>query len=201
MEQSDTTRCPDYPIERIFYDRWSPRAYSDELVTEMELLTALEAARWAPSSYNLQPWRLLYSLNGDGWWPCYVETLEPFNRTWAQHARALVYLLSDGEANGPAGAPGDSGTASLDAGAAWSHLALQAHAMGLSCRGIAGFDLRKVRETLHVPARYKVEMAIAIGRKGRKDDLPEKLRNQERPSHRRPLNQSAFAGRFPETLP
>lgn len=92
-------------------------------------------------------------------------------------------------------------SASLDAGAAWSHLALQAHAMGLSCRGIAGFDAHKVRQTLHVPARYKSEMAVAIGRMGRKNDLPEKLRNCETPSRRRPLHESAFAGGFPEQQP
>lgn len=198
VQQSDSARRPDYPIEQIFYQRWSPRSFSDEIMTETELLTALEAARWAPSSYNFQPWRLLYSLNGDRWWQRYVETLEPFNKIWAQRARALVYILSDTQAPGPDGTSEDAGTASLDAGAAWSHFALQAHSMGLSCRGIAGFNVHKVRETLHVPVRFKVEMAVAIGRIGRKDDLPEKLRNQENPSHRRPLNQSAFAGGFPE---
>lgn len=201
MQQNQSTRQPDYPIESIFYQRWSPRAYSDVAVTEKELLTALEAARWAPSSFNCQPWRFLYAFNGDAWWQRYMDTLEPFNKIWATRARALVFILSDIGGQGSDGAPGDVGTASLDAGAAWSHLALQAHAMGLSCRGIVGFDADRMRKTLHVPEHYKIEMAVAVGRMGRKDDLPEKLRSREHPSHRRPLKESAFAGGFPEQRP
>ena len=195
MKQTNMVRQPDYPIEQIFYQRWSPRAYSNEAISERELLTALEAARWAPSSFNCQPWRFLYALNGDAWWQRYVDTLEPFNKIWAQHARALVFILSETAAQGTMETVD---TASLDAGAAWSHLALQAHAMGLSCRGIVGFDMDKMRHTLQVPDRYKAEMAVAIGRMGRKDDLPEKLRNRETPTHRRPLRESAFAGAFPD---
>ncbi|MCU0825995.1 MAG: nitroreductase family protein [Tabrizicola sp.] len=195
MQHTRQARRPDYPIEQIFYQRWSPRAFSDQPVSERDLLTALEAARWAPSSFNSQPWRFLYARNGDAWWQRYLDTLNAFNRVWAQRASALVFILSD---NGDGRSDEAGGTASLDVGAAWSHLALQAHSMGLFCRGMVGFDADKMRQTLKVPPRYKAEMVVAIGHIGRTDDLPENLRGREMPSQRRPLDQTAFAGGFPD---
>ena len=93
MQHTRQARRPDYPIEQIFYQRWSPRAFSDELVSERDLLTALEAARWAPSSFNSQPWRFLYARNGDAWWHRYLDTLNAFNRVWAQRAGAIVVTI------------------------------------------------------------------------------------------------------------
>jgi nitroreductase len=100
-----TKRIPDRPIEAIFLERWSPRAFDAASMPMADLLTVLEAARWAPSAYNVQPWRLLYSLRGDAYWQTYLSLLDRFNSSWAQHASALVVVLSDsmmpGDGSGP----------------------------------------------------------------------------------------------------
>lgn len=88
-------RIPEHPIEPLFVDRWSPRAFGAEDMAKDDLLSMLEAARWAPSAYNIQPWRFVYALRGDANWQRFVDILNPFNATWAQNASALIVLLSD----------------------------------------------------------------------------------------------------------
>ena len=90
-----TDRQPDFPIDPIFHTRWSPRAFAPEPMPETDLLRALEAARWAPSAYNVQPWRFVYALRGDAFWERFLDVLVPFNRSWAANASALVFVVSD----------------------------------------------------------------------------------------------------------
>ena len=163
-----------------------------------DLLTILEAARWSPSSYNIQPWRFLYSQRQDSNWQRYLEVLLPFNLEWAQHASALVILLSDTLVPGGAEqAQKLSQTNSFDAGAAWAQLALQATSLGYHAHGMAGVDVEKIRDTFEVPDRYRVEIAIAVGIKADPSALPDSLRQREYPSDRLPLDEIAFAGAFP----
>ena len=190
-----STRSPDHPIDTIFQDRWSPRAFDGETLPQADLLTMLEAARWAPSAYNYQPWRFVYAHRGDAKWQSFVDLLVPFNAGWAQHASALIFVLSDTMME-HGGAPSPAHSHSFDAGAAWAQLALQAGRLGYQARGMAGIDFDRTRDHLNVPDRYRVEMAIAIGRPADPQNLPDDLRKGDNENNRRPIDQIAFAGSF-----
>lgn len=189
------TRTADYPIEPGFLERWSPRAFDGSTLSIEDLMPLFEAARWAPSSYNVQPWRFLYALRDTPDWQRFLDLLIPFNQDWAKTASALVIVVSDTQmGEGDQAKPSHSH--SFDAGAAWAHLALQAHAQGLYTHGMTGVDFDKARSVLQVPERFRVEAAIAIGRIGDPAGLPEALRARETPSGRRPVNESVAAGNF-----
>lgn len=190
-----TARTPDHPIENLFVDRWSPRAFDRSTIEEADLKTILEAARWSPSAFNIQPWRFVYARRGDADWQVLVDLLNPFNRDRAQHASALVYLFSDSEVDGKDGKPNRAnGLHTFDAGSAWAHAALQATALGFHAHGMAGILKDEIHEKLGVPERYLPQIAIAIGRRGDTADLPETLQERETPSSRKPLAEIAFAG-------
>ena len=192
-----STRQPTYPIDPMFLDRWSPRAFDGSPIREDEVLKLIEAARWAPSAFNVQPWRFLYALRDDAKWPLFLELLIPFNQSWASSASALIFILSDREMRNADGSPReDSYTHSFDAGAAWAQLALQARCDGLYAHGMSGFDVGKATERLGVPADYRIDAVVAVGRLGDPTTLPEGLREREQPSARTPLDQIAFAGTF-----
>lgn len=190
-------RLADYPIDQMFLKRWSPRAFTGEPISTHDLLTMMEAARWAPSSYNSQPWRFVYAQNGTAHWEKLLGLLVPFNRSWAEHASALVFLISK-ETMRPPGADKDvpSKTHSLDAGAASGYLALQANEMGWFVHGMVGFDADRAGPELGVPDCYRVEAVYAIGKLGDPASLPEPLREREQPSGRMPLSELAFEGTF-----
>ena len=192
-------RQSDHPIDPIFLERWSPRAFDESEMPEADLLTLFEAARWAPSAFNSQPWRFLYARRDDGNWERFLDLLIPFNRSWAQSASVLIYFLSDTLpfTDKATGEPATSHTHSYDTGAAWVSLALQATRMGYQAHGMSGVDFDRVRETLGVPERYRVEAAAVVGRIGDAATLPEKLRAREVPSGRRPVSEFAFPGNFP----
>ena len=194
-----TERVADHPIEPIFLMRWSPRAFDGSPMPAEDLLTILEAARWAPSAFNIQPWRLLYSLRDDTHWPKYLTLLDQFNEGWAQHASALVIVLSDSVVDGHNGEPEKhSRYNSFDTGAAWAQLALQAAALGYQAHAMAGINLERVRQELIVPERFRVEVAIAIGTRADPSMLPDALQGREQPSQRLPFGEIAFAGAFPQ---
>ncbi|WP_028216335.1 nitroreductase family protein [Paraburkholderia oxyphila] len=190
-------RTADHAIDRQFLDRWSPRAFSDDTLPEATLLTFLEAARWAPSSYNSQPWRFVYARRGTAHWSRFVGFLNDFNRGWAQHAAAIVIVLSK-KTFVPPGAkdPVTSATHSFDSGAAWAQLALQASLSGWKAHGLAGIEHERIREQLAVPDDYAVEAALAIGRPGDPAQLNETLRAREVPNGRLPLAAISAEGQF-----
>ena len=190
-------RVAEHPVDAIFLDRWSPRAFSGEPLAEADLKTMLEAARWAPSSYNSQPWRFIYALRGTPHWTRFLDLLVPFNRSWAEDASALVVLVSNSLML-PPGAEKEvpSHSHSLDAGAASGYFALQASMMGWSVHGMVGFDMDRAFAELNVPKGYRVEAAYAVGRLGDKSKLPEVLQQRETPSPRKPLADIAFEGAF-----
>ena len=194
----ETERTPDHPIEPIFTDRWSPRAFEQTSMPESDLLTILEAARWAPSAFNVQPWRFLYSRRDDVHWHTYLSLLDPFNASWAQNASALVFVLSDTLVSGDGSRPDKlSRTHSFDAGAAWAQLALQATSMGYQAHAMAGIRFDLTQKNLVVPERYQIEIAVAIGQRADPTVLPEDLQDREQPSQRLSVHEIAFAGVFP----
>jgi len=192
MIKGSEKRTPDHPVERIFVDRWSPRAMSGEEVSEAELLTLFEAARWAPSSMNNQPWRMLYATRGSSHWPLFYDLLVESNQIWCERAAALLVVISKTTFdNGKA-----CRTHSYDSGAAWMSLALQGNLLGLVVHGMQGFDYERARLALRIPEEYQVEAMAAIGRPGRIEDLPEPLQARETPNGRRTLTQSVCEGPF-----
>ncbi len=194
---TSNSRLAEHPIDAQFLNRWSPRAYTKETITEAELLTFLEAARWAPSSYNSQPWRFVYARRDTPHWDRFLGFLNEFNRGWAQHAAAILIVLSKRTLLPPgAQAEVPSPTHSFDTGSAWGYLALQASLSGWQAHGMAGIERDKIRAELQIPENYAVEAGIAIGRPGDKSTLPEMLQARETPSPRNPLSAIAAEGRF-----
>jgi nitroreductase len=193
LQAGALVRKAEHPVDKIFLNRWSPRAMSEEEVTSEELMTLFEAARWAPSSYNNQPWRFVYARRGGPGWDELVGLLVPNNRAWAEKAAALVVIVShqNFEYNGK-----PSRTHHFDTGAAWAYLALQGSMKGLVVHGMEGFDYDRARKTLGIPDDYDVEAMAAIGRPGRKEDLPEKAREMEAPNGRKSKAELVFEGRF-----
>ncbi len=174
----------------LLQQRWSPRAFDSASVSEAQILAMIEAAGLAPSAYNSQPWRFLYSRRGDRYWTDFLAVLDDFNRSWAKRAGALIVLLST---------PVDSDERKLpyhrfDCGAAWLQLALQASHMGLHSHAMAGLDRQQARCLLNIPEAWQVEIVIAVGRRGDARQLPESLRQREAPSPRLPLSTIAIAG-------
>lgn len=186
-----------HPIEPLFLERWSPRAFDRSDISDDDLKTMFEAARWAPSSFNYQPWRFVYAHRGTAEFARILATLLPFNAAWAQHASVLVLVLSDTLMEVAGSAPGPSHSHSFDAGAAWGYLALQARSMGYDAHGMTGVDFAAARDAVAAPERFRIEAAIAIGRRADPAVLPEKLRAREFPSDRMPLSQMLFEGTMP----
>ncbi|HEX8125485.1 MAG TPA: nitroreductase family protein [Allosphingosinicella sp.] len=191
-------RQADHPIDPLFLERWSPRAFDGSEMPEADLHTLFEAARWAPSAFNSQPWRFLYARRGEAEWEPFLDLLIPFNRSWAQSASALVYILSDTlPFTDKTGEPATSHTHSYDAGAGWACFALQATRMGYQAHGMSGVDFERARVVLRVPERYRIEAAAVVGRIGDPATLPAKLREREVPSGRKPVEDFAFRGGWP----
>ncbi len=186
-------RKTDHAIEPIFLRRWSPRAMSGEPLSEEELLTLFEAARWAPSTYNEQEWRFLYARRDTPQWPLFFGLLMEANQVWCQRAAVLVVVLArkvftrNGKPNP---------VHLYDAGSAWENLALQATSMGLVAHGMAGFDFEKARTDLHVPDHFAVAAMFALGRPGNPAELPPELQERETPTGRRPVRESLCEGPY-----
>jgi nitroreductase len=193
------SRQPDHPIDKVFTDRWSPRAFTGEEIPVETLMGFFEAARWAPSSYNSQPWRFIYARRNTPHWDVLFDLLGEFNKTWAKDAAALVVLISKSTMVPPGQSePIPSHSHSMDAGAAWENLSIQATLSGWHTHGMVGFDIERTREVLKVPSEYRVEQAFAIGKRGDKSRLSEMLQGRETPSPRKPLAETVFEGSFPD---
>jgi nitroreductase len=186
------------PVSSLFLSRWSSRALTGEPIPDEILFALFEAARYAPSSYNSQPWRFAYAKRGDAAFSDFVGFLSESNRSWAGEASALALIASKAAFVPPGGGPEIvSGSASFDAGAAWASLAFQAALLGWSTRAMGGFDKERARIVTGAPAGLKLEAVIAIGRKGDASRLPADKQPLEKPSARKSIGDIVFAGAFP----
>jgi nitroreductase len=185
-------RRPDHDIQPFFVNRWSPRAMTGEEISRGDLMRMLEAARWAMSSMNNQPWRFLYALRNTPHWETFYNLLAPGNKAWCINAAALLVVISKTTFDN--GKP--ARTHSYDAGAAWYSFALQGVMMGFVVHGMQGFNYDLAKEELGVPDGYQVEAMIAVGRPGDSDDLPQALKDREVPSQRKNVGEFAFEGGF-----
>jgi nitroreductase len=186
-------RKPTFKINQIILNRWSPRSMTGEELDEDTIMSLFEAARWAPSSFNNQPWRFIYAKRNTKYWDKLFVLLAEPNKVWAKDAALLVVVLSNKnfEYNGKF-----SITHQYDAGAAWENLALEASTRGLVAHGMQGFDYEKTRENLEIPEDFDVMAMIAIGKRGPKENLPPNLQEKENPTDRKPLNEIVMEGSF-----
>ncbi len=186
-------RKSDHPIHPLILNRWSARSMTGESLTDGEILSLFEAARWAPSSYNNQPWRFLYAKRETHHWPKFFDLLIDFNKQWCEKAALLGLIVSHKtfEKNNK-----QSPTHSLDAGSAWENLGLEGTGRGFVVHGMEGFDYAKARQVLKVPDSYEVLAMFAVGKKAPKESLPPELEKREIPGPRKKVEEFAFEGEF-----
>ena len=185
-----------FPIHDLLVRRWSPRAFDERPVESHTLRSLFEAARWAPSSNNEQPWRFITANRRDheADWNRLFDCLLEGNRRWAFRAPVLILSIAsinfedDGKSNRHA---------FHDTGLAAENLVLQATASGLAAHQMAGFDVEKARVDLKIPSGYEPVAMIAIGYPGDPAVLPERLRERELQSRsRRPIGEWTFLGQW-----
>ena len=183
-----------YPILPLLLSRVSYRAFSEERLTEKELMSLFEAARWAPSAYNNQPWRFVYARRGERGWDTLFQVLVEFNKKWCALADTLVLVSCRNifeHNNKP------SITAPFDSGAAWMSFAIEAHQRNIIAHAMQGFDYEAIREALEIPLSFSVLAMVAIGKPGNIEVLPPEIREKEVPSTRKPLTDIVANGIFP----
>lgn len=186
-----------YPVHELIRSRWSPRAFSDRPVEPEKLLSLLEAARWAPSSYNYQPWSFIIATKDNPEeYNRLLSTLIEFNQGWAKAAPVLLIAVArlrtdEGKVNRHA---------FHDVGLALENLVLQATAVGLSVHQIGGFDVEKARNEYRIPEEYEPATAVTIGYAGDPQSLSDGLRQRElAPRNRKPLKEFVFTGQWGTT--
>lgn len=187
------------PIHPHLRDRWSPRAFDPRPVPDATLRTVFEAARWAPSSANNQPWRFVVARAAaePEAHAALVACLNAGNRRWAFRAPVLVFACAKRTVERPDRPPRDNAHAWYDLGQSVAHLSVQATAEGLFVHQMAGFDAAAARAACAVPDGFDVVTAVAIGYFGDVDDLPEDLQVRERASRvRRVAGESVWQGRW-----
>ena len=190
----------DFPVHALIRDRWSPRAFAGKPVEPALLASLFEAARWAPSSNNEQPWAYLVATNDDA--ENFAKTLSvlvEFNASWAKNAPVLALAVSrlNFQSNNT-----PNRNAFYDTGAATALLSVEATARGLLVHQMAGFEPAKAKQVFEIPLDCEPIAAIAIGYPGDPDSLPQKLRDREvAPRTRKPLAEFVMSGRWGHTSP
>jgi|HubBroStandDraft_6_1064221.scaffolds.fasta_scaffold70433_2 nitroreductase len=187
------------PIHDLIRHRWSPRAFDPRPVEPEKLRTVFEAARWAPSSYNAQPWYFIVGTKDDPEnYNRVLDTFVEFNQGWAKQAPVLALSVAkltfdDGKPNRHA---------FHDVGQAAASLTIQAEALGLSVHQMAGIDPEKARNLFHIPADYEAVAGMALGYAGDPSSLGDEMRKRElAPRQRKPLDSFVFTGEWGKVSP
>lgn len=188
----------DFPVHELIRERWSPRAFADKPVPPDVLRSIFEAARWAPSSYNEQPWGYVLGTKDDeASFEKVLSVLVEFNVAWAKSAPVLaiaVARLTFAKDNTP------NRNALYDTGAATALLSVEATARGLAVHQMAGFDPNKARQVFGIPAGSQAIAALAVGYPGDPASLPPPLKDRElAPRTRKPLAEFVMAGQWGHT--
>ncbi len=196
----DKSAQTQYPIADLLRQRWSPLAFSDRMVEPEKLRSVLEAARWAASSFNEQPWSLIVATKeNQAEFNCLLNCLAEGNQEWARNAPVLILSVAKlhFERNGK-----ENRHAFHDVGAAAATLAIQATALGLFIHQMAGFDIPKARQVYSIAEGYEPVAAIALGYFGDPQTLSERLQQRESsPRTRKPLGEFVFSGSWNQTSP
>ena len=189
--ENESARKSNYPINHLILNRWSPRSMTGEALNDDDIMSLFEAARWAPSSYNNQPWRFIYAKRNTEHWDRFFNLLAEGNKNWTKNAALLVVVISrkNFEFNEKPAI-----THQFDAGSAWENLALEASSRGIVAHGMQGFDYEKAGVDLGVPHDFEVMAMIAIGKKGPIEILPPELQEKEKLTDRKPLKEIIMEG-------
>ena len=188
----------DYPVHELIQNRWSPRAFSDKAISSEILRSLFEAARWAPSSNNEQPWAFIVSTKYDSdSYEKALGSLVEFNANWAKKAPVLVIAVAElafAKNNAP------NRNAFYDVGAASLQLSIEATARGLVVHQMAGFDPETAKEAFNIPQGWEPIAAMAIGYPGDASSLPEPLQTREKaPRTRKPISEFVMSGQWGHT--
>ena len=187
-----------HPIEPLLQRRWSPRAFASKPVERDVLFKLFEAARWAPSSFNEQPWRYIVATQENPEWLQEVQSALSPGNAWATKAPVLICTVAQ---LAFAKKPKPNRHAFHDVGAASENLLLQAVALGLFGHQMAGFDVEKARAVFQIPEGYDPVAMMALGYPAVLESLTEEQRaNEARPRVRRPIEEFVFHGRFGNPL-
>jgi len=186
-------RKPKFEVNPLIINRWSSRAMTGEEISDKELFTLFEAASYAASAYNEQPWKFIYAKRGSKYWAKFVSFLVEFNQSWADKASALVVILSKKRFTKD---DMPNRTHSYDTGAASAYLGLQAETMGLNVREMSGIYYEKIKQNLDIPKEFIVEAMMAIGKRGETKNLPINLRAKNEPTPRKNINEFISEGVF-----
>ena len=182
-------RVPGSEVDSMFIDRWSPRSFLPDPLPNHHLATLFEAARWAPSCFNEQPWTFYYATSSESR-EKFLSALFEKNHLWAKEAPLLMFLVADKQFSAT-GKPNRH--AQFDCGAAWLSLALQSRKLGYYAHAMAGFSQKRVFEILNLdPERHEAMAAIVIGRLGAPDDLAADLKQLEAPNQRKATSEVAI---------
>jgi nitroreductase len=190
----------DHDVHELIRKRWSPRAFSSTPVGDPELRSLLEAARWAASCFNEQPWRFIVARReNQAEFDRLVSCLSENNQRWAKDSAVLMLSVAS-KTFAKNGKPNRH--ALHDVGLAAAQLTLQASALGLAVHQMAGFSTERARELFAIPEDFEPVAAIAIGYPGNPDELPEDLRERELGERsRKPHSEFVFAGKWEAPLP
>jgi nitroreductase len=191
----EKTAPTNFEILDVLQKRWSPRAFSEKAVSHDILRRILEAARWAPSCFNVQPWRYLVGVKGEGsTYEDMLACLAEKNQQWAQSAPVLMIGLAKKtfEVN-----DNPNAHAEHDLGLANSQLTIQAQAEGLYVHQMAGINRDKIREVYQVPSDFNPIVGLALGYLGELERIPEGFHDAEKAiNDRKPHAEFVFAGKF-----
>jgi nitroreductase len=187
----------DFPVHQLIRERWSPRAFAEKPIPKDVLRSLFEAARWAPSSNNEQPWAYLVATKDDKEnFDKMLGVLVEFNAGWAKNA--VVLAIAVAKLAFPNNIPNRN--AQYDTGAASALLSVEATARGLVVHQMAGFDPEKARQVFAIPAGWEPLAALAIGYPGDPDSLPSKLKDRElAPRTRKPISEFVMSGSWGHT--
>ena len=190
-----------YPINDLLASRWSPRAFADRAIPTDVLGSLFEAARWAPSSRNLQPWRFVIAARHhdvDGF-ARILSTLVGANKSWGKNASVLLIAVTEPE---PENVRGGNTYAHYDVGQAMAHLSIQAMSCGLYIHQMGGFRRDKARELLEIPDQYEPVVSAAIGYLADPSILSDTMRERElAPRSRHPLSEQVFSAKWGHSHP
>ena len=191
------TALTSVPLTSLLGERWSPRAFDTTPVATDDVTALLEAARWAPSANNYQPWRFLVGQTttdgADATFKGLFDSLAEFNQIWAGAAPVLVAAITEVEHEDGSARE----IAPYELGLAVSQLTIEAAARGLVVHQMGGFDADQVHATFGVPPQYRAVVVLAIGRVGDAESLPGWAAERESaPRERKPLAEIAFADAF-----
>lgn len=186
-----------FDIHPIIKKRWSPRAFQSTPIQKETVMRLLEAARWAPSSFNEQPWRFMVGFKGDNTWQKIHDAMVEFNQQWAGNAPVLIMAIgnkisSKGKTNA---------VYQYDVGQSMAYLTFQATEEGLATHQMGGFSKEKAIELFDIPEDHEPIALMAIGHQDKPGTLsPDFEKMENAPRARKPLSELVFAGEFGESL-